>query len=284
MSLPAPINWLQKVLPELKEEEPESIWGAVGLWDIPIVEQNIFGIPPLFTVVNTSLQKVWLELFPLVHYQFLKEYRFGNLLPDEFSIYFNTDESGAIQPYQGADPIMDAILEGMGTSSDEHHKYPLILGQGWWEVVQQGDPEIWQKFEEELLAESEANEYEQVGMMSIPVLGNESGNFGKFGYTAPNEPAQIWDENDNIMWLWWLKDQKFWDGNSDDLQLPDSVDLESFMEKSFQDAIEKITGPDHNPEMRRVIPVKAEVFEKWIVAGGGRDSGHNLVLLFWKQT
>ena len=79
MSLPAPINWLQKVLPELKEEEPESIWGAVGLWDIPIVEQNIFGIPPLFTVVNTSLQKVWLELFPLVHYQFLKEYRFGNL-------------------------------------------------------------------------------------------------------------------------------------------------------------------------------------------------------------
>ncbi len=284
MSLPAPINWLQKILPEPEEDEPETIWGAVGLWDIPIVEQNIFGIPPLFTVVNTSLQKVWLELFPLVHYQFLKEYRFGNLLPDEFSIYFNTDESGAIQPYQGADPIMDAILEGMGTSSDEHHKYPLILGQGWWEVVQQGDPEIWQKFEEELLAEYEANEYEQVGMMSIPVLGNESGNFGKFGYTAPNEPAQIWDENDNIMWLWWLKDQKFWDGNSDDLQLPDSVDLESFMEKSFQDAIEKITGPDHNPEMRRVIPVNAEVFEKWIVAGGGRDSGNNLVLLFWKQT
>jgi hypothetical protein len=36
--------------------------------------------------------------------------------------------------------------------------------------------------------------------------------------------------------------------------------------------------------MRRVIPVKAEVFEKWIVAGGGRDSGHNLALIFWKQT
>ena len=279
MSLPAPINWLQRILPESEEDEPETIWGAVALWDIPIMGV----IPPLFTVVNTSLQKVWLELFPLVHYQFLKEYRFANLLPDEFSIYFNTDESGEIQPYQDPDPLMNVILEGLGTSSEEHHKYPLILGQGWWEVVQKGDPEVWQRFEEELLAEYEKNEYESLGMMSIPVLGNESGNFGKFGYTAPDEPAQMWDENDNIMWLWWLKDQKFWE-RGEEAQIPDSVDIESFMESSFQEAIEKITGPDHNPEMRRVIPVNAEVFEKWIVAGGGRDAGHNLVLLFWKQT
>jgi len=33
MSLPAPINWLQKILPEPEEDEPETIWGAVGLWD-----------------------------------------------------------------------------------------------------------------------------------------------------------------------------------------------------------------------------------------------------------
>ena len=270
MSLPAPINWLQRILSEPEEDEPETIWGAVALWDIPIMGV----IPPLFTVVNTSLQKVWLELFPLVHYQFLKEYRFANLLPDEFSIYFNTDESGEIQPYQDPDPLMNVILEGLGTSSEEHHKYPLILGQGWWEVVQKGDPEVWQRFEEELLAEYEKNEYETLGMMSIPVLGNESGNF---------EPAQMWDENDNIMWLWWLKDRKFWE-SGEEVQIPDSVDIESFMENSFQDAIEQITGPDHNPEMRRVIPVNAEVFEKWIVAGGGRDSGNNLVLLFWKQT
>ena len=277
MSLPAPINWLQRILSEPEEDEPETIWGAVALWDIPIMGV----IPPLFTVVNTSLQKVWLELFPLVHYQFLKEYRFANLLPDEFSIYFNTDESGEIQPYQDPDPLMNVILEGLGTSSEEHHKYPLILGQGWWEVVQKGDPEVWQRFEEELLAEYEKNEYETLGMMSIPVLSNEY--FGKFGYTAPNEPAQMWDENDNIMWLWWLKDRKFWE-SGEEVQIPDSVDIESFMESSFQEAIEKITGPDHNPEMRRVIPVNAEVFEKWIVAGGGRDSGNNLVLLFWKQT
>ncbi len=282
MGLPAPINWMTKI----ETSSPDAIiWGATILNNYAD-DRADFGSDPyggpdpiVGTIVDTSLQKMWQDLGKLINWKLMKAaHQTSSFDWDEVKTYFNEDSKGVSQPFRSVneDPITSALMEPLYETDPDLRPeiFPLLLAKNWWSVVNSGTDANWKQIERQMLdykADPEETQWWTYKIL-FESVGDEEIEPSIWGYDD-----EQWGEK--ILWT----NANIWDNEAINTLIGNEwgdVGLVNYLYPSL--GVKQLL--ELGPETRKLYPVGAEIYDRWVVKMFGLPSPADLVVILWKQT
>ena len=268
MSIPAPLNWLKGGLSE--SPESSTIWGATIMaydqddWDEEDAEK-------IHTIVDTSLQKLWQNIGTYINFSLMDDSRDATFDPNEVGFYFNENEDGVQIP-------TEANTEAYGADA-------AVKAKSWWDMIYGTTPIPWKY----IYPESEDKN-----------SGKDRHLTYKLIFKDWDMRPTIWGYDDEeagyrIDWLSYSGMFENEEANEHIANILGHTRLTNFLKDSAWP--KKIWAYEREGNIRewernvyiakmkhekRVIPVNAEIYDRWLVYNW--SSSVDYVLFLWKQT